>query len=423
MEKRKMKLKGKFSGDIFLRVLSVVAAIVIWAVLSLTLYPQISNTITNVPVTVELDDTTAGEQGLSTINFDKDTKVTVTIKGMRYEIGDYSADDLKATVNLDKVTKAGTYDLDIHVQSRSGDDLTVVSVSPSKVEVTFDVIKTKTLKLNIKATGISPADGYSLDGVTLNKSDITVSGPQEKVDSIDSAAFEVDAVRELSDNYTTTNGKIAFYDADGNVIDDTNLTVTGADALSADFRIYEKKTLPLKVQFEGMPDNFNEEVLKYVISEETIDVSAPIGTLGDMSELVVGSISLKSINLENAYSFPIKLDSNIKNNSGVENVTVSFDNEGYTSKKFDLTSSNIHIKNVPSGIKVTVSTKNLNGVEIFGPESDINALKVANLSAVLDLNNTTLDSGTYTKEVTVYSPTNGNVWACGTYDITINVEK
>ena len=63
-----------------------------------------------------LDGTQAKEKGLSALNY-KDISVDVEIKGMNYEIGSYTAADLVATVNLDDVTKEGTYDLDIDVKS------------------------------------------------------------------------------------------------------------------------------------------------------------------------------------------------------------------------------------------------------------------------------------------------------------------
>ena len=152
MEKvKKAKKENRHGADFGLRILSIIIAVIIWFALSITQYPTINKTITNVPVVFSLDGTQAKEKGLSALNY-KDISVDVEIKGMNYEIGSYTAADLVATVNLDDVTKEGTYDLDIDVKSsHSTDKVTVVSVNPDTVSVEFDRLTTKTIPLTAEA--------------------------------------------------------------------------------------------------------------------------------------------------------------------------------------------------------------------------------------------------------------------------------
>ena len=112
-KENKPKQKGT---DFGLKILAVVLAVIVWFILSITQYPIISKTITNVQVTFSTVGTKAEEKGLSPINY-KQISVDVEIKGMNYEIGKYTSDDLIATVNLDKVTQEGRYDLEIDVKS------------------------------------------------------------------------------------------------------------------------------------------------------------------------------------------------------------------------------------------------------------------------------------------------------------------
>ena len=153
MEKvKKAKKENRHGADFGLRILSIIIAVIIWFALSITQYPTINKTITNVPVVFSLDGTQAKEKGLSALNY-KDISVDVEIKGMNYEIGSYTAADLVATVNLDDVTKEGTYDLDIDVKSsHSTDKVTVVSVNPDTVSVEFDRLTTKTIPLTAEAS-------------------------------------------------------------------------------------------------------------------------------------------------------------------------------------------------------------------------------------------------------------------------------
>ena len=65
MEKvKKAKKENRHGADFGLRILSIIIAVIIWFALSITQYPTINKTITNVPVVFSLDGTQAKEKGL-----------------------------------------------------------------------------------------------------------------------------------------------------------------------------------------------------------------------------------------------------------------------------------------------------------------------------------------------------------------------
>ena len=155
MEKMKEKRTSLLATDLGLRIEAIIIAVIIWLFLSITEYPTINKTITNVPVVFSMDGTLASEKGLQPTGY-KDVNVDVEIKGMNYEIGSYGANDLVATVNLDSVTKEGTYQLDINVKStHTTDTVSVVSVSPDTVEVNFVHRSTNEFEVTANARNIS----------------------------------------------------------------------------------------------------------------------------------------------------------------------------------------------------------------------------------------------------------------------------
>ena len=113
---RSHKPKKKHGADFGLRIVAVIAAIIVWLILSITQYPTINRKISDVPVTLSLEGTIAKEKGLSALNFN-DLTVDVEIQGMNYEIGSYAASDLTATVDVSSVTKKGTYKIKVKVMS------------------------------------------------------------------------------------------------------------------------------------------------------------------------------------------------------------------------------------------------------------------------------------------------------------------
>ena len=112
MEKiKKVKSPRNLESDFILRVLAIVIAIVVWVLLSITQYPTTTLKVSNIPVIFSLDGTIAQEKELRAVGY-QDITTTVEIKGMKYEIGGYTEKDLIASVNLDDVTKEGTYSLE-----------------------------------------------------------------------------------------------------------------------------------------------------------------------------------------------------------------------------------------------------------------------------------------------------------------------
>ena len=153
----------------------------------------------------------AKEKGLSALNY-KDISVDVEIKGMNYEIGSYTAADLVATVNLDDVTKEGTYDLDIDVKSsHSTDKVTVVSVNPDTVSVEFDRLTTKTIPLTAEAPLISAEEGYILKETTTSPSEITIEGPKNDLDNISKAVAQISKSKKISEDTTINTQDIRWF--------------------------------------------------------------------------------------------------------------------------------------------------------------------------------------------------------------------
>ena len=79
--------KKLFEKDSSQKILSILCAVIIWAVVSISVYPTMERSIYNVPVTISLEDTYAQANQLDVISMTPKT-VNVTISGKRGQIGD-----------------------------------------------------------------------------------------------------------------------------------------------------------------------------------------------------------------------------------------------------------------------------------------------------------------------------------------------
>ena len=422
MEKRKKKLKlfDSFRNDLVLCVFSIVLAVVIWIILSITLFPTIYITVYDVPVKLEIEGTEVESNGLSALNFDEDTTVDVRLSGMRYEIGNYSSSDLIATLNIDDVTKAGVYDLSVNVRSANDDNCEILNVSPSKVRVSFDTIQSVELPIEVEYTGISAEDGYTLKTPVVDSETVRISGPEEDIEKIDRAVVSVTGDgNRLTESYTTSDTELVLYTKDAAVIDQTNLSFS-KETFSVTFPVYMSVTVPFTLTIQQCPSNFDQSILKYYFDPETITILSS-GNIANISSKNAGYLYLNQIDLETEYTFNIELDNGQINDSGIDTVTVKFDDTGFSSKVFNLNSSHIQVINKIAGKSVEVKTERISNVVIYGPTDVIQKLTADDLVAEYDMEGSQLDNGSYEANVRIYAPNVDTVWCYGSYEIIVSI--
>lgn len=395
-----------------LRIVSVVLAVVIWFILSISLFPTIHTTVYEVPVKIDITGTFAAENGLSVVNFDKSATVDVSLSGMRYEVGNYSADDLVATVEVRDVYKDGTYNLGISVKSAHGDDLNIQKITPSTLKVRFDYIKTMEFPMEVEYTGVSAAQGYTLGTPIVEPQNITVKGPESEISRISRAVVKVDENRlDLTEPFSTDNTEIVFYTKNGKAIDSKNLEYT-QDVYNVTFPVYMSKTVPFTLDVRNTPENFDGDSLDITFEPETITIHSN-KDISALESINVGALNLNEIELDKEYEVEISLEKDMINASGTETVTVKFDGENYSSRTFTLLSDNIRILNKPTDKNVEVRTNMIPGVVITGPKDIVTTIRTADLIAEYDMQSASVENGNIEVSVKIYSEKNNTVWYSG----------
>ncbi|MDE5742200.1 MAG: hypothetical protein K2H90_07105, partial [Oscillospiraceae bacterium] len=94
-----------FEKDVVIKIGSLIAAILIWFIISVTATPVIDMVMYKVPVVVSLDGTYAEAHGYQAMSMSEES-VTVYIKGERGEIGNLKSEDLVAVASADNVMYA-----------------------------------------------------------------------------------------------------------------------------------------------------------------------------------------------------------------------------------------------------------------------------------------------------------------------------
>jgi YbbR domain-containing protein len=421
ISKKIKNIKDK-GTDLTLRILAFIIAVIIWFIMSITQFPTINKTIAGVHVDFNMEGTMAEDKGLAALNY-KDITVDVEIRGMNYEIGTYTENDLIATVNLNDVTKEGTYTLDIDVKSsHTADRCTIVSVSPESIEVDFDRITQRNIEVTAEAPLVSAEEGYTLKETSVSPKEISVGGPKNELDKIDRVTARITKSKKLSEDISIKAEDLVFYDADGNKLDSSKFSISNASEFDVKFIIYKKKVLNLSVNIAGAPDGFDVSSIPMQLSEDKVSVITPHLDEPDEEDISLGNIPLTSIDLTKKFTFKIPLNTGEVNMSGNDIITASFDKEGYSSASFTLDADNIDIIGAPSEFTSEIDNEKLPNVVLYGPTEVVESLTNEDIYAKVSLDDIK-EVGSYTKDIKIYAKGKNNVWCYGTNEVQITVSK
>ncbi|MCI7805316.1 MAG: CdaR family protein [Oscillospiraceae bacterium] len=408
---------NSFNNNTAMIIYSIIIAILMWFVISITIYPTTPKTLSNIPLEIDITGTSAEENDLSVISASA-KNVTVTIKGERSRIGSLTADDLVAKAVIENVNSAGEKSLNINVTGKDSDvKFEVTDIKPSKVDVMFDRIDTREYDLTVNAPNITAADGLYMDKseFKVTPSVIEITGPSKQLDSIDKAQVYVDTKQEINTAYTFHSKDVVLYDKNESKINTDNLTYNSED-FTIDIPVYMQKELDFTYDIRYAPANFDISSLNIELNVDKINLASPNDELQNIDTWSIGSIPLYDLDWDFNKSFTIEVPSNYKNLSNVSTVTAKLNQEGLAKKT--VTVNDISIVNAPSNYDCTVNTYGLT-FDIIGPEDDIAEITEKDILVSVDLLKYTVQSTNFTADATISFPKYDKVWAVGLQKVSV----
>ncbi|MDD3193512.1 MAG: CdaR family protein [Oscillospiraceae bacterium] len=415
----KFHLESIWQNNTFFKVLSLLIACIIWVLVATNMKTDIPREIKEIPVTMDNQTSFITRMGLTSIGADG-LFVDVTIEGQRLVVGSISAEDIAVSVDLSSVNGAGSFSLPLVAENISGKDFTISAISPSTINLKFDRMVTKKFNVDLVMENlVVPEEGYLMEEAVINPTQVSVTGPDTDIAKIAKCVVTVDHEGSLTET-TVFTSDIILLDKDGNEIDASELTM---DAKQAEVTVPILKTidLPVKVNFLNAPDNFNLDALHYTISNETITVAGPVDEIGKYSEIILGYIDFKTLDLESSYTFDVELPENFTNVAHMETVTVTFDWTEMTAKEFTVT--NLSLLNIPTNYDASLLTGRISKVRIIGPASVLGTMTSDDLVAQVDLSKRAVETGQFKTAVTITAPAKNLVWAVGDYTAVVVISE
>ena len=406
----------------FSLLLALFCGIIAWMVVTISIDPQSSYTVQDVPINYANSASTYTSQGLDIVEKPDLETVDVRVSGNSTIIGNIQNSDIMVYPSYAGVSGPGKVTLRLQARlvntTDFPGDIECTVENPKTIDVVFDEVSEKNLPVTVDASGVSVADGYMLNKSAAVPAEVTLRGPTSELDQISSVVATVSSESALSDT-TTVPATLELRDENGLTFT-PQYTTMDSETANVTLTVYQVRELPLVVDFIGMPTNFDTSSLKYSLSQNTLRVAGPARTVSALEELTVTDFDLaQEFEPGRDYQRLVELPSGIVSLDGVTSVTLSFDTEDMDSKTLNI--SNIKPINVPSNYELEVLSVLVSGVKLYGPADEIAALSADSVVAQIDCQSVNLTVGQQSIPVTIQIPSSTRIFATGSYTVQCEV--
>ena len=347
-------MKDLFTKNLGLKIISILAAFVLWLVVVNVDDPIISKTYTGITVEI-LNEDVLTEQGKCYEILGDSGTINVVVTAHRSVLDGMSKDYIKATADLRQLTAVDTIPIEVR-STRFSDRIESVTTRDANVKLSVENLIDKEVSVSVGYEG-EPAEGYILAGVENALSTITVSGPESVVSDISRVMASAD-IKGINRDFSVTE-PLYPYDSEGTLISDDRITLSRT-VTEIRYIIYSTKTIPISSGYSGNPaPGFGTN--GSVITEPASVLIAGKGE--NFEDMEVIYISPDQVSVEGAAG-DIETRVNISDYlpTGVifadpdfnPEVTVTVGIDQNSRKIIEVPISNITVENVPEGYVVNI---------------------------------------------------------------------
>lgn len=277
-------MKAKLTDNLFLKILSVIVAIVLWlfvvnisdAEKTIKFSKEVS--LLNTEVITDNGKVFRVEEGTNIVR--------LTVRARKSVMRDLKETDFILTADMEKDLKFNSL-VGINVECRNKDIVVDedVSLSRSNVVVSIEDAATEQFQIQVNNAGTKPSEGLVIGSMVPEQTVLKVTGPVSTIEKIK----KVEAVVDVTGLPGTTvkNCVLKFYDAAENEIDTTYLNYAGKnDGIDVTVSLLNKKSIPLLFSYSGTPAE-NYEVSSVKWKPEYIEIAGTASVLKGITSIQI----------------------------------------------------------------------------------------------------------------------------------------
>ena len=331
--------------------LSIAIAIVVWGFVIQTENPTTQLVISNVPVTLQNENTLTVNN--LAISGDRNYTIKVVLEGKRTDVFGTKQSDIEATADLSACVKGENH---VAVSVYVPGSAKVTETIPAKITITVDPLVTESKPVKAEYPGEAGANN-TVGDVSISPETVDVTGPEAEV-----AAIEYIKAIVPYDQITTAGGmiraEISAVASDGKLV--SNVTLEN-NYVYVTARLDEVRTVPLSVEVIGKLSEYYD--LQSSNIPNTIVIQGPASEIKDLSGITAEPIDISRLTSTTRIRIIPKLPKNVTVAAESKNLVAVFNIVELESAVFEYDSSEILLENLgeakapvlsDSAIKVTV---------------------------------------------------------------------
>lgn len=410
-------MKKLYDSRAFWMIVSLLASLAIWVYVTSMQSTEFSQTFYGVEV--ELVGESALRESKNMVITDLDTStVTVRITGPRRIVAGLDPSDLKACVDVSKLSRAAYTTQQYYISYPDGTDTTNINdsnKSPSTISFMVSPLNTKTVQVRGSFDG-SLAEGYTAETPVFEPSTITVSGADANLKDV-SYAWVTFGKENVDSTYKVETG-FTLMNENGEECSTVGLTCS-EDVVTATLPLLLVKEVPLSVDIiEGA--GATKANTKIKVEPDSITLAGDSAILTGMNKIVLDTIDLSDFEKTFSQTYTIPIDNDMNNLTGVTEAKVTVEVVGLETRTFKV--KNISCTNVTEGYEADIISESID-VIIRGTSEQLDRLKGDNIRAVADLTDYKESTGQFMPNVKIVVDGFTDVGAIGQNTISIEIRR
>ena len=388
-------MKKALTRNLGLKLASLVLAFVLWFLVAQIYDPKDTVTFNNIQVRL-INTELLDEEGKVYEVLDNSNLVRVTVTGPQSIVkSELRRSDIVAVADMSKLTDINTIALTYYCENVSNDSVEIKGNHDS-VRLNVEDKTSKWIKLESNTIG-EVASGYLIGNVTLDQTNIEVTGPKSAISQVDHAGVDINVTDSTSS--LSANVDIKLYDADDNelTLESVKKNVNSAHMM---VEVLATKEVPVEIEYMGVPEDGYMATGEVESSVPTVRIAGTASALVGISAITVPeermNITGQSGDLVDIINLKEYLPSNVRlaNKSFDGKITATVYIEPIDTKDLTIPADNISITGVPDGMEAEVtSTAEEYNITVSGLTRDVSILRDSSVTGVLDLNRWMEDNG------------------------------
>lgn len=391
-KKERRKLTSLITNNFWLKVISLVFAILIWSYVINETNPSRSAVFSDLGLSVNYEYSLRNSGLVLQNDISRLPKIRVSMDIPYKEYRNVKASNITVYIDLSKITSTGTYELPVYA-SCSNSEAVITSVSPSTVSVVVDNLATAEIPIIPSYSNTLPDNLYMQSEAVISPDVLNISGPENYVSKIAAAKVDID-LSVMTDGYTASL-PYTFIDSQGETISSASIEVAdNRTSVMVDMGIASKKTVPIEyashlLNTDKLAEGYEFESAE--IRQSTVEIIGKTEVLANIDALHIEDIdmsgmdgTIKQINANLVIPDGVTI---LNPSPTILDITIG---EQEISRQFTL---EIQYRNLPSGFNYTASASQAQ-VVFSGNYFNINSITASDVQIIVDLSG--LSAGTHT---------------------------